>query len=110
MVEANTQCDADDEWLEELLGQPGSSLTRHQTATAAVSRVEAVASAPGRASHAASAPGCASHDASAPGYASDVAAATSKRTLRAPPSIEAIKRMRLERESSDSKHKERWQQ
>ena len=45
MAEANTQRDSDDEWLEELLGQPGSSLTRHQTATAAVSRVEAVAPA-----------------------------------------------------------------
>ena len=92
MAEANTQRDSDDEWLEELLGQPGSSLTRHQTATAAVSRVGAAASAPGRASHAAA----------GPSFRALPAAATSKRTLRAPPSIEAIKRRRLKQEELDS--------
>ena len=92
MAEANTQCDSDDEWLEELLGQPGSSLTRHQTATAAVSRVGAVASAPGRASHVAA----------GTSFRALPAVATSKRTLRAPPSIEAIKRRRLEQEELDS--------
>ena len=100
MVEANTQCDSDDEWLEELLGQPGSSLTRHQTATAAVSRVEAVASAPGRASHVAAA---------GTSFRALPAAATSKRTLRAPPSIVAIKRRRLEQEELDSERERLWQ-
>ena len=99
MAEANTQCDSDDEWLEELLGQPGSSLTRHQTATAAVSRVGAVASAPGRASHVAA----------GTSFRALPAAATSKRTLRAPPSIEAIKRRRLEQEELDSERERLWQ-
>ena len=98
MAEANTQCDSDDEWLEELLGQPGSSLTRHQTATAAVSRVGAVASAPGRASHVAA----------GTSFRALPAAATSKRTLRAPPSIEAIKRRRLEQEELDSEREKLW--
>ena len=99
MAEANTQRDSDDEWLEELLGQPGSSLTRHQTATAAVSRVGAAASAPGRASHVAA----------GPSFRALPAAATSKRTLRAPPSIEAIKRRRLEQEELDSERERLWQ-
>ena len=100
MVEANTQCDSDDEWLEEMLGQPGSSLTRHQIATAAVSRVEAVAPAPGRASHVAAA---------GTSFRALPAASTSKRTLRAPPSIEAIKRRRLEQEELDSERERLWQ-
>ena len=81
------------------MGQPGSSLTRHQTATAAVSRVGAVASAPGRASHVAA----------GPSFRALPAAATSKRTLRAPPSIEAIKRRRLEQEELDSERERLWQ-
>ena len=75
-------------------------MTRHQTATAAVSRVEAVASAPGRASHVAAA---------GTSFRALPAASTSKRTLRAPPSIEAIKRRRLEQEELDSERERLWQ-
>ena len=91
MVEDDTQRDSDDEWLEALLGQPGSSLTRRQTATA-VSSVGAVASAPGSPAHVAA----------GTSFRALPAAATSKRTLRAPPSIEDIKSRRLEQEDLDS--------
>ena len=92
----------DDAWLGELFGQPGSGfLTRHQkTATAGVSRVGAVASAPGRAPHVAA----------GTSFRALPTAATSKRASRAPPSIEDIKRNRLEREKLESERKEQWQQ
>ena len=100
MAEANTQRDSDDDWLEELFKQPGSSLPCNQkTATAPVCRVEAVASAPGRASHVAA----------GTSFRALPADATSKRTLRAPPSIEAIKRRRLEQEELDSERERLWQ-
>ena len=100
MAEASTQRDSDDDWLEELFKQPGSSLPCNQkTATAPVCRVEAVASAPGRASHVAA----------GTSFRALPAAATAERTLRAPPSIEAIKRRRLEQEKLDSEREIRWQ-
>ena len=100
MAEASTERDSDDDWLEELFKQPGSSLPCNQkTATAPVCRVEAVASAPGRASHVAA----------GTSFRALPAAATSKRTLRAPPSIEAIKRRRLEQEELDSERERLWQ-
>ena len=102
MGESTTPSDcSDDDWSGELFGQPGSSfLTRHRkTATAGVSRVGAVASAPRRAPHVAA----------GTSFRALPTAATSKRTSRAPPSIEAIKRRRLEEEEWDSKLQERWQ-
>ena len=70
-----------------------------KTATAPVCRVEAVASAPGRASHVAA----------GTSFRALPAAATAERTLRAPPSIEAIKRRRLEQDKLDSERERLWQ-
>ena len=92
----------DDAWLGELFGQPGSGfLTRHQkTATAGVSRVGSIASAPGRAPHVAA----------GTSFRALPTAATSKRASRAPPSIEDIKRRRLQKEELDSERKRLWPQ
>ena len=98
MVEDSTQRDSDDEWLEALLGQPGSNLTRHQTATA-VSSVGAVASAPGSPARVAA----------GISFRAPLVTAASKRALRAPPSIEDIKKRRLEQADLDSERERLWQ-